>query len=263
MAEPNPYVRVERHERIATVVIDRPNALNALNRAILRSLEETVRSLESAHVHAIIITGSGERAFSAGADLDELASLDARAAYETLSMGQRTMSAIEASPVPIIAAVNGLALGGGFELILACTFPVMAEHAAMGLPESGLGLIPGYGGTQRLTSLIGKSAAAHAMLTGTRLTATRCYELGITPVAPVPAANLMDAAMEMAETVASKGPAAQSAILAAMGSGRPRAQDLAFEAALAGISTGSSEAAEGIAAFREKRAPLFANSKGE
>lgn len=263
MVESNPHVRVERHERVATVVIDRPKALNALNRAILRSLEETVHRLESQDVRAIIITGSGERAFSAGADLDELAGMDARAAYETLSTGQRTMSAFEASPVPIIAAVNGLALGGGFELILACTFPVMAEHAALGLPESGLGLIPGYGGTQRLTSLIGKSAAAHAMLTGTRLTAKRCYELGITPVPPVPAADLMVAALEMAETVAAQGPAAQSAILAAMGSGRPRAQDLAFEAALAGISTGSAEATEGIAAFREKRAPIFANSKGE
>lgn len=263
MVEPNTDIRVERHGQIATVVIDRPKALNALNGAILRSLEDSVQRLVSEDVRAIIITGAGERAFSAGADLDELAGLDARAAYETLSIGQRTMSVLEASPVPIIAAVNGLALGGGFELILACTFPVMAEHAALGLPESGLGLIPGYGGTQRLTALVGKSTAAHAMLTGTRLTAKRCYELGITPVRPVPAADLMAAAMEIADAVASKGPAAQSAILAAMGSGRPRSQDLAFEAALAGISTGSSEATEGIAAFREKRPPNFINRKGE
>ena len=111
--------------------------------------------------------------------------------------------------------------------------------------------------------MVGKSAAAHAMLTGTRLTAQRCYELGITPVPPVAATDLMAATMEIAEAVASKGPGAQAAILAAMGSARPRTQDLAFEAALAGISTGSAEATEGIAAFREKRAPSFINRKGE
>jgi enoyl-CoA hydratase len=263
MVESNNHLSVERKGRIATVVIDRPKALNALNRAILEELEETVSRLTSEDIRAIIITGTGERAFSAGADLDELAGLNAREAYEALSTGQRTMSALDASPVPIIAAVNGLALGGGFELILACTFPVMAEHAALGLPESGLGLIPGYGGTQRLTAMVGKSAAAHAMLTGTRLTAQRCYELGITPVPPVAAADLMPTAMKTAEAVASKGPGAQSAILAALATSRPRAQDLAFEAALAGISTGSAEATEGIAAFREKRVPDFTGSKGK
>jgi enoyl-CoA hydratase len=256
-------VRIERQECIATVVIDRPKALNALNSGILQDLERAVRCLADDDVRAIIITGAGERAFSAGADLDELAGLDARGAAEALSAGQRTMSSLEASPVPIIAAVNGLALGGGFELVLSCTFPVMAEHAALGLPESGLGLIPGYGGTQRLTALAGRATAAHAMLSGTRLTAQRCYELGITPVPPVPAAELMSTAREIAETIAAKGPGAQSAILTALGTSRPAAQDLALEASLAGIATGSAEAAEGIAAFREKRAPDFSDTKGK
>lgn len=263
MVETDTYVRVERREGVATVVIDRPKSLNALNRGILQDLETAVECLAHDGVRAIIITGTGDRAFSAGADLEELEGLDARQASEALAMGQRTMSALEASPVPIIAAVNGLALGGGFELVLACTFPVMAEHAALGLPESGLGLIPGYGGTQRLAAVTGRAAAAHAMLTGARLTAQRCYELGITPVPPVPAAELMAAATEVAETIASKGPGAQSAILRALATSRPSAPGLALEASLAGIATGSAEAAEGIAAFRDKRAPVFRDHKGE
>lgn len=262
MVDQSKTVTVERDDSIATITINRPRALNALNGAVLQELAVTIERCGADDTRAIVITGTGERAFSAGADLDELAGLDSAAAFDVLSAGQRTMAAIESSPVPVITAVNGLALGGGFELVLASTFPVMADHASLGLPESGLGLIPGFGGTQRLTAAIGKASAAHAMLTGSRLTAQRCFDLGITPVEPVASADLMDTVRAIAQSVAAKGPRAQAAILTAMRTGSPDPQDLALEAALAGIAVGSHEGKEGIAAFKEKRSPSFVSRQG-
>lgn len=256
MAE-NENVRIERVGMIAVLTIDRPGAYNALNAVVLTSLADAVTALAADGARAIIITGSGEKAFSAGADLGELEGLDGAAAHRVLAAGQRTMSVIENCPVPVIAAVNGLALGGGFELILACTFAVLADHATLGLPESGLGLIPGYGGTQRLAAVIGRPAAAHAMLTGSRLSAARAYDLGVTPVPPVPSADLLDAARAAAEDIASKGPRAQRAIITALGSSTVATSALELETALAGLATSGDEAREGIAAFREKRPARF------
>ena len=257
MAESLNALKVDDTRPVATITIDRPQAHNALNTAVLRELHDAVQALGRAGARAIIITGAGERTFCAGADLHELTDLNSTGACDSLAVGQRTMAAIEASSVPVITAVNGLALGGGFELILASTFSVMADHSSVGLPESGLGLIPGYGGTQRLAAVIGRPAAAHVMLTGQRLSAQRCFELGLTPVPPVPVAELMSLAREVAGQIAAKGPRAQSAILTALGTAAPRPEALALEAALAGIVTGSAESREGIAAFQEKRAPDF------
>ena len=256
-------ILVERDEHIEIITINRPQAYNALNAAVLAGLAQAVAELGEQGARAIVITGVGEKAFSAGADLGELAGLDAAAAHDVLSVGQRTMAAIEASRVPVIAAVNGLALGGGFELVLSCAFPILAENASLGLPESGLGLIPGYGGTQRLPAVIGKSAAAFAMLTGERIGAQRAYELGLTPVAPVPIAELLETAKGVARRVAEKGPRAQSAILTALRTSAPPEADLALESALAGVATGSTEAAEGVAAFHEKRSPVFPQATGK
>lgn len=250
-------VRIERTGMIAVVTIDRPAAYNALNAAVLAALAEAVTLSAADGARAIVITGAGEKAFSAGADLGELEGLEGTQAYRVLAAGQRTMSIIEACPVPVIAAVNGLALGGGFELVLACTFAVLAENAELGLPESGLGLIPGYGGTQRLAAVIGRPAAAHAMLTGTRISAARAHELGLTPVAPVPARDVLNAARAEAEAIASKGPQAQRAIIAALGSSVVATSALRLETALAGLATSSGEAREGISAFREKRPARF------
>lgn len=261
MAETSDLLSISSDDGIVTITIERPEAYNALNTRLLRELGEAVTALRPSEVGAVILTGTGEKAFSAGADLDELAGLDAGAAHELLRTGQEVMAAVESSPIPVIAAVNGLALGGGFELVLACTFPVLADHAALGLPESGLGLIPGYGGTQRLAAAIGKPSAAHAMLTGERLGAQRCHELGLTPIAPVPVAELMATTRAVATTIASKGPRAQAAILTALRTSAPSPEGLALEAALAGIATGGDEAREGIAAFREKRTPNFGGRK--
>lgn len=256
-------ILVDRDGAVATVAINRPEVYNALNAEVLERLASVVRELGDEGARAIVITGTGEKAFSAGADLNELAGLGAAEAHAVLAAGQRTMAAIEASRVPVIAAVNGLALGGGFELVLSATFAVLAEHAQLGLPETGLGLIPGYGGTQRLPALVGRAVAAHVMLTGERLTAARSHELGLTPVPPVPAAELSATVKGIARTIAAKGPRAQSAVLTALRTSTAAEAGLALESALAGIATGSAEAAEGIAAFRGKRAPEFPTANGK
>jgi enoyl-CoA hydratase len=210
----------------------------------------------------VVVTGAGEKAFSAGADLKQLAGLGPDHAHAVLADGQATMRAIERSSVPVIAAVNGLALGGGFELVLASTFSVLTRHATLGLPEAGLGLIPGYGGTQRLARLVGRAVAAHVMVTGARLDATRAYELRLTPVAPV--GDALEAALDLAHEVATKGPEAVRAILAALDLGQDASLDaaLAIETGLAAVATSGPESAEGVAAFLAKRVPTFAGGVG-
>ena len=249
---------VERHGPLAVMTIDRPKVHNALNAATLRRLAQAFEGFATAGgIGAIVITGAGARAFSAGADLDELTGLDAEQAHATLAAGQRTMRIIEHSSVPVIAAVNGLALGGGFELVLAADLPVLSTAAELALPESGLGLIPGYGGTQRLARFVGAPVAAYLMLTGERLPADRAYELGLAPLPPVQPDDLLPTAMQLGRDIAARGPRAQQAILRLLRSGAPSDQDLALETATAAIATGSPEAAEGIGAFRERRAPVF------
>ena len=245
---------------ITVLRLDRPRVHNALNAALLEELDAALaRAVTTSSVRAVVITGSGDRAFSAGADLDELAGLSSERAHDVLSAGQQVISRVAACPLPVIAAVNGLALGGGFELALAATLPVLAEHATLGLPEAGLGLIPGYGGTQRLVRAVGPRVAAHTMITGQRLTAARAHELGLTPLPPVGDGSVLDVALDVAEEIATCGPRAVRSILTAIrASGDANAEvGLALESALAGLSTGSAEAAEGIAAFREKRRPDF------
>lgn len=252
-------VVVEGHDPVAIVRIARPRLHNALNSQVLRELDMALTRLSAEGRRAIVLTGTGTRAFSAGADLDELAGLGAEQAHEVLSAGQAVLARIERSTVPVIAAVNGLALGGGFELVLACTFAVLADGAQLGLPEAGLGLMPGYGGTQRLARVVGGPVAAHVMLTGERITADRAYALGLTPVPPVPVDSVVDSAQELASRIATRGPRAVRAVLLAMrhGADVPLDAGLAFESALASLLTGGEEAAEGIAAFRAKRRPAF------
>lgn len=251
---------VERQASVATLTINRPEVHNALNAQLLGELDRTIADLAAGDTRAIVLTGSGARAFSAGADLDELAGLTAEQAHDALSTGQAVVSRIEHSPVPVIAAVNGLALGGGFELALACTFPVLAETAQLGLPETGLGLMPGYGGTQRLTRRVGPAVAAYTIATGERMTAERAYQLGLTPVPPVPVEDVVAAAHDAAARVAARGPRAVRTALLSLrhGADGPLKEGLAYESALAGVLTGSAEAKEGIAAFKERRQPAFA-----
>lgn len=260
---PAPVVLIDDHGRVRRVTINRPQAHNALNREVMRGLRAAVAEAPSACARVVVVTGAGDKAFCAGADLKELAGLGPHDAHAVLADGQATMRAIERSPVPVIAAVNGLALGGGFELVLASTFSVLAGHATLGLPEAGLGLIPGYGGTQRLARLVGRAVAAHVMVTGARLDAMRAYELGLTPVEPV-AGDVLEAALHLAQGVATKGPEAVRAILAALDLGQDASLDaaLAIETGLAALATSGPESAEGVAAFLAKRVAAFAVGVG-
>lgn len=256
---------VERHGPVTLLRIDRPEVHNALDARVLQELDRAVATATADGTRAVVLTGTGTRAFSAGADLDELTGLSAEQAHDVLTAGQAVIARVERSPVPVLAAVNGLALGGGFELVLACTFAVLADSAQLALPEAGLGLMPGYGGTQRLVRRVGAPVAAHAILTGERIPADRAYALGLTPVAPVPADAVVDATLDVARRIATRGPrAVRSALLALRhGADVPLDAGLALESALAGVLTGSAEAAEGIAAFRERRTPDFAPAAEE
>lgn len=259
-----PAVVVENHGPLRVVRINRPEAHNALNSEVLRGLRQAIVPAGDEGVRAVVVTGTGTKAFCAGADLKELARHDPAGAYAALAEGQSVMRSIETAGVPVIAAVNGLALGGGFELLLASTFTVVADHASMALPEAGLGLIPGYGGTQRLARVIGRASAAYLMLIGERVNAARAHELGLTPAPPVPGDRLLQEAMALAERVAARGPLAVRSILTALdlGPDAPLDSALAIESGLAAIAVTGREGTEGVAAFLAKRPPAFAREAG-
>lgn len=257
---------VERHGAVVLATINRPQAFNALDAHVVADLCEVVVSAErSSETRAVVVTGVGEKAFSAGADLKELAGMSADEAHETMRAGQQAFRRIESAEVPVVAAVNGLALGGGFELALATTFPLLSTRAALGLPESSLGLIPGYGGTQRLPRAVGRRVATHLMLTGHRLDAQRAFELGITPLPPFEPSALIDAALEVAVKIAQQGPLAARSILHAVLRGADGDLDagLALESGLASLAIAGSESSEGISAFLERRPASFAKGSGE
>jgi enoyl-CoA hydratase len=257
-------VTEQRAGWVTTITINRPEAFNALNADVISTLRDGVLAAAAdPGVRAVIITGSGAKAFSAGADLKELAGMGPDHAHAVLASGQRAFRAIEEAPIPVIAAVNGLALGGGFELILSSTMAVLSTKAALGLPESGLGLIPGYGGTQRLPRLIGQAAAAHLMLTGSRLDANRAYHLGLTPVPPVEPDELIPSATALAEKIAGQGPSAVRAILQTLAVSRDAPLDvgLGVETGLAALAVAGEESTEGINAFLERRPAKFADQE--
>ena len=255
---------IESRGAVVLATIDRPGSYNALDAAIVAGLRTVVKEAESSpHTRAVVVTGAGDKAFSAGADLKELAGMSADRAHETMRAGQRAFRDIEQAEVPVIAAVNGLALGGGFELALAATFPLLSTRAALGLPESGLGLIPGYGGTQRLPRGVGRRVAAHLMLTGHRLDAQRAYDLGLSPLPPIAPEDLVETAVSVAETISRQGPLAVRSILQALtrGADADLEAGLACETGLAALAIAGEESTEGITAFLDKRTPAFARSE--
>lgn len=258
-------VLTEHVDGVLTARINRPHAFNALNREVLAGLLEAVTlAADDDTVRAVVVTGTGDKAFSAGADLKELSSSGPGAAHRVMERGQRVLRTIEQAPVPVIAAVNGVALGGGFELVLAATFPVLSTTASLGLPESGLGLIPGYGGTQRLPRAVGARVATYLMLTGSRLGAHRAYDLGLTPIPPVEPETLLKTATEIAACIADQGPQAVRGILRAIAMGRDAPLDtgLGVETALAALALAGEESTEGINAFLERRPAVFASPRG-
>jgi enoyl-CoA hydratase len=244
--------------RVRVLSIQRPEAMNALNRDVLTAIDEELIRLEvPGWAGAVVITGSHDRAFSAGADLIELEGLAIEDARAVLALGQRVMRRIERLPIATIAAVNGLALGGGFELALACSFVVASTAARFAAPETALGLIPGYGGTQRLPRAVGLPMARRLILTGERVPADRAWELGLCSEPPVAPGDLLAHAIGLAQEIAGRGPLATTLALEAMLAGAPDSAALDHELALAATAVASGEAREGVLAFREKRRARF------
>jgi enoyl-CoA hydratase len=245
---------------VAVITIARPEKLNALSSAVLDDLRHLVTDLRQRDdVRVVIITGSGEKAFVAGADISELAALnDAEEGREFSQNGQAVFSLIESSPKPFIAAVNGFALGGGCELALSCHIRIASENAKFGQPEVNLGTIPGYGGTQRLTRVLGRTLATDLILTGRQMDAREALEQGLV-ARVVPQAELVPTATQMAQTIASKAPLAISAALECIVEGIDESieEGLGREAERFGQLAASSDFHEGTSAFLEKRKAEF------
>ena len=254
-------IRVETREGIRTLTVDRPEKLNALNAAVLEVLDARIAEAHAdASLRCLIVTGSGEKAFIAGADINELARLTPLAGRDQARRGQAMLGRLENLPFPTIAAINGYAYGGGLELALACTLRVASENAKMGLPETSLGILPGYGGTQRLARLLGKAKAAELILTAEKgVTAAEAHRLGLVNRV-VPPGQALSAAFELAQAIAKNGPVACRCALEAIRRGveMPLEEGLAYEATLFGLCASTEDMKEGMAAFLEKRAPKFA-----
>jgi enoyl-CoA hydratase len=250
---------VEIRDRIFTVTVNRPDKLNALNAECKRELRETFVALKSDRaVDVVILTGAGEKAFVAGTDIGELEGLDAESGKDFAEGGQSLFDLIQHLGKPVIAAVNGFALGGGCELALACHIRIAAENAKFGQPEVNLGVIPGYGGTQRLARLVGTGHAAELILTGAPIDAHEALRIGLVTKV-VPSAGLLAAAEGIARTIAGKGQLAIRMSLKALNASLelPLSEGLKIEAALFGESCGTEDAREGIEAFLQKRKPQF------
>ncbi len=250
---------VEIENNVATVTINRPEKLNALNNETLNEIYDAFLSIEhNAEVRAVILTGSGEKAFVAGADISELNKLSPLAAKDFAEKGQKIFSFIEHLSKPVIAAVNGFALGGGCELSLACHIRLASENAKFGQPEINLGLIPGYGGTQRLTRLINFSKALEYIFTADFIDAQTALQLGL--VNHVYSLNELAAkAKELADKIASKPAQAVRLALKAMQSVKELSQSQGeiYEASLFALTTGTEDFKEGTSAFLQKRKPDF------
>jgi len=249
----------EKKGAIAYVTVNRPKVLNALNQRTwenLRTAFEDAR--DDAAVRGVIVTGAGDRAFIAGADIGELAHLTAVEAEKSSSYGQAVLNLIENHGKPVIAAINGFALGGGCETAMACTIRVASENAKFGQPEVKLGVIPGGGGTQRLPRLVGKGRALQLILSGEIISAQEAYRIGLVNEV-VPAADLIPRAEAILKQIFSNAPLAVKYSLEAVNKGLETSQagGLVLEASLFGICAGTEDKKEGTSSFLEKRAAQF------
>jgi enoyl-CoA hydratase len=248
-------LQVERDGAVAVVTIARPKVLNALNAATIAELGQAFDALGADEtVRAIVLTGAGEKSFVAGADINELAVQTPVQGKEHAAAGQRVFDRIEALGKPVIAAINGFALGGGCELAMACTLRIAADTARLGQPEINLGLLPGYGGSQRLPRLVGRGVALELLLTGDMISAARAFEIGLVNRV-VPAADLLAEARKLAGVLAGKAPVAVRYILEAVhhGAELPLTDAQHVEATLFGLVASTDDMREGTRAFLEKR----------
>jgi enoyl-CoA hydratase len=250
---------LERDGGVALVTVNRPAVLNAIDRTTLDALRRVLLDLQRDEtVRVVMLTGAGEKAFIAGADINELVLQTPVGGRAHALEGQRVFDLIENLGKPVIAAINGYALGGGCELAMACTLRVAADTARIGLPEVTLGLLPGYAGTQRLARLVGKGKAMELILTGTPITADEAARIGLVNRV-VPAPRLMTAARDLAAQLAIQAPIAMRYILSAINRGleMPFAEACVFEATLFGLIVSTDDMREGTRAFLEKRKPEF------
>ena len=243
---------------IAIITINRPKALNALNSETLQELGAALEAcLEPPETQALIITGAGEKAFVAGADIAEFQGVTTAFEGRELALGgQDVVSSVSAMPIPTIAAINGFALGGGLELALACDLRVASKNAKLGLPEVGLGLIPGYGGTQRLPRLIGEARALDLILTGRHVLADEALSLGLVNRV---SDNALETATELARQIIKNAPVSLGMAKEAVRRGLTMTLNdgLELEADLFGMTSSTKDMKEGVAAFLEKRQPNF------
>jgi enoyl-CoA hydratase len=245
-------------DRVAVLTVNRPDKLNALADLVIRELGQAMDDLRGREeVGAVILTGAG-RAFIAGADISEIGKADPLDAKRRSRLGQEVFRKFETSPKPTIAAVNGFALGGGCELAMACHVRIASEHAKFGQPEVKLGLIPGYGGTQRLPRLVGRGRALQLLMTGEIVDAQEAYRIGLAN-AVVPAAELMDRARAMATAMLANAPVALALCIEAVNAGYDLPLDEAqqLEANAFGLAAATEDRREGTSAFLEKRTPAF------
>jgi enoyl-CoA hydratase len=250
---------VERDGAVAVVTVNRPSVLNALNSQTITELQRAMYELQQdSGIRAIVLTGAGEKAFVAGADINELAVLSPADGQQHAQKGQAVFDAIEHLGKPVIAAINGFALGGGCELAMACTIRIAADTARLGQPEINLGIIPGYAGSQRLARLVGKGIALEMLLSGDMVAAARAHQIGLVNKV-VPAAELMAEAKKLAAALAAKAPLAVRYILEAVNHGleMPQADAQLLEATLFGLVASTGDMKEGTRAFLEKRTPTW------
>lgn len=256
------FLAVEAADRIGTITINRPDRLNALNDATMLELGRAIDQLrDDSRIRGIIVTGAG-RAFVAGADISELRAKSPKEAQELARLGQEVFGRFETSPKPVIAAVNGFALGGGCELAMACHVRIASDVAKFGQPEVKLGVIPGYGGTQRLARLVGRGRALQLLLSGEMIDASEAHRIGLVNSVVPSGVSVVDTARSVLQAMIANAPLALAQCIAVVNRGVEISLDeaLALEASAFGQLTGTDDAREGTSAFLEKRAPAFRGS---
>lgn len=249
----------EKTENYAVITLNRPDKLNALNKQMFDELDDAIINIElDETVRALILTGSGEKAFAAGADIKELHESGKRSGKLFSEHGSKVMARLEQLRIPVIAAINGFALGGGCELTMACHIRFASENAKMGQPEVNLGIIPGYGGTQRLPRLVGKAKAMELIISGNIIDAVEALRIGLVN-AVYPLADLMPKTLEFVKLVLSKGPIAVSGAVEAIQASEitPLGEGLGYESKKFGDICGTQDFKEGTGAFLEKRKAEF------
>lgn len=253
------HIRLEKDGRLAWLIIERPKVLNALNEIVLSEIDIALDDVENdENIKVLLITGSGDKSFVAGADIKEIEELDCFSAIPFCKKGQKLFIRIENFPKPVIAVINGFALGGGCELAMACDIRIASDGAKFGQPEVNLGLIPGYGGTQRLPRIVGKGKAMELILTGIVIDANEALRIGLINRI-VPHDSLKNEAAALARIMAEKSSVILSLAKRAISSGLEMSIENGcnFESYLFAVSSSTEDKKEGISAFFEKRKPLF------